>query len=96
MQTFGEVISAAIARLGVTQKHVAEQVGVTPAYMNDIMRGRRLPSGSVIEDLAHVLGVNVDYLFYKAGKFPTNAYQNEFGELDEAAFVRKMQTFYKA
>ena len=93
MQTFGNVISAAIATQNVTQKLAAERIGITPAYMNDLMRDRRLPSDVVIEKLAEVLGVNVDYLYYKAGKFPKSAYS---GELNEAAFVRKMAAFYKA
>lgn len=47
---------------GITQKELAEEVGVTDAYICRIERGTTDPRLSVVEDIARVLGVSVAQL----------------------------------
>ena len=60
----------------MTQKQLAGEVvredgeAISPQYLNDIERDRRVPSGEVIIALAKVLDLDSDYLHYLAKKWP--------------------------
>lgn len=50
------------------------QTSISPQYLNDIERDRRSPSSDLmIRQFAQVLELDVDYLYFLAGKFPANA-----------------------
>ena len=52
MTPFGERLRELRRRKGVTQKQMAEQVGVSPAYLSALEHGRRgLPSWSLIQKI---------------------------------------------
>jgi transcriptional regulator with XRE-family HTH domain len=77
MSTFGQVISQARKKKGISQKQLAAQIKkddgqvVSPQYLNDIERDRRNPpSEYLIEQLADVLEVSKDYLCLLAGTMP--------------------------
>ena len=46
MKTFGRYVKDKIARLGKSQKDLAAELGVSPAYISQIFTGKKKPSGS--------------------------------------------------
>ena len=78
-QTFGRAISQARKALGLSQKQLAQKIfredgeSISPQYLNDIEHGRRSPSSDrMVQQFAEVLGMDVDWLYYLAGKFPAD------------------------
>jgi len=77
MKTFGKVIVEARKAAGLTQKGVAERLRrgdgrkVLPAYLNDLEHDRRyLPEDPVIEQLAKILRLSSDVLYFYAKRVP--------------------------
>ena len=48
--------------LKLTQKQLADALGLTPQHISAIEQDKRLPSISSLEKFAEQLGVNIDYL----------------------------------
>ncbi len=78
-QTFGRAISQARKALGWSQKELAQKIlredgeSISPQYLNDIEHDRRSPSSDrMVQQFAHVLDMDVDWLYYLAGKFPAD------------------------
>ena len=76
--TFGQVISEARKKLGISQRELAlkllkdDGASISPQYLNDIERDRRNPPGDhLLEQLARVLEVDIDYLYFLSGKLPS-------------------------
>jgi len=93
-ETFGEMVSKARKRLGLTQKQLTERIkrkdledtNISPQYLNDIEHDRRVPSTDVILQLASELDLNADYLHFMARKWPedisaSSVKQDQFQQL---------------
>lgn len=48
----------------ITQKELADEVGVTQSMLNQIEKGVKIPSLATALDIAKVLDTTVDYLTY--------------------------------
>ncbi len=77
MKTFGQVIVDARKAASLTQKAVAERLRradgrrVLPPWLNDLEHDRRYPpENPVIEQLAQVLNVSTDFLYFHARRLP--------------------------
>lgn len=77
--TFGSVICARRKDQKLTQKDLASQilredgVPISAQYLNDIEHDRRSPSSDfIVKQLAKLLNIPEEYLYYMAGKFPTD------------------------
>ena len=77
MKTFGQVITEARKKAGLTQKEVAEQLRredgrkVLPPFLNDLEHDRRYPpENAVIEQLANILDISPDVLYFYAKRLP--------------------------
>ncbi len=76
LTSFGREITKAREKRAITQKQLASEVRredgepISPQYLNDIERVRRVPSSEIIRGLASVLGLDSDYLHYLAKKWP--------------------------
>ena len=77
--TFGQTIARARKDLGVSQRELALKVvkedgaPISPQYLNDIERDRRNPPGDhLLGQLANALDLDEDYLYFLAGKFPSD------------------------
>lgn len=77
--TFGQAISRKRREKEMNQKELAAQIKredgepISPQYLNDIEHDRRSPSSDLmVNQFAKVLGLEADYLFYLAGKIPTD------------------------
>ena len=75
--TFGEAITKARKGRQMLQKDVAARIlkqdgeAISAAYLNDIEHSRRHPpNGKVIQQLADMLDLDADYLFFLAGRVP--------------------------
>jgi transcriptional regulator with XRE-family HTH domain len=62
-EVIGERIKAKREQNGVTQKGLAEKVGITPSAINQFEKGEKKPSSPVLARIAEELGVSTDYLF---------------------------------
>ena len=77
MKTFGQVIVEARKAAGLTQKSVAERLrrgdgrNVSPPFLNDLEHDRRYPpENAVIEQLARILNLSADVLYFYAKRVP--------------------------
>jgi len=76
-KTFGGAISDARKAKGWALKDLAARVRreddetISPQYLNDIEHDRRSPSSDrMVQQFADALGINCDWLYYLAGRFP--------------------------
>lgn len=77
--TFGQAISKERKDLGLTQKELASKIvkedgnPISPQYLNDIEHDRRNPPGEhTLKQLARLLEMDLDYLYFLAGEIPTS------------------------
>jgi len=93
MKTFGQVIMEARKKAGLTQKEVAERLRrgdgrkVLPPYLNDLEHDRRYPpENAVIDQLAKILGVSADVLYFHANRLSEDLNRAAEGTDVQAAF----------
>jgi len=99
--TFGSAISDARKAKGWALKDLAARVlredeePISPQYLNDIEHDRRSPSSDhMVQQLADALGIDRNYLYYLAGRWPKelrdkNLSQKQVSEV-MVAFRRKL------
>ena len=58
----GEKIKKHMNLKGLSQKELAEEVGIDPASLCRIISGEKNPKSDILANLATVLGVSSDYL----------------------------------
>lgn len=75
--TFGSAIAQTRKNKGMSQKELASRimregnVAISQQYLNDIEHNRRNPaSDHLVMQFANELGINEDYLYYLADRFP--------------------------
>ena len=59
---FSERMKAAIDALNISQKYLAEQIGVTEVTMSRYINGQRMPKAPILSKIAEALGVTIDWL----------------------------------
>ena len=96
---FGAFLAARRKELGFSQKDLAAKIfkedgeAIAPQYLNDIEHGRRNPSSDhLINEFADKLNLKADYLFYLAGKFPSDVRK----DLSQTAVENAMVAFRKS
>ena len=102
-KTFGGAISDARKAKGWALKDLATKIlredegPISPQYLNDIEHDRRNPSSDrMVQQFADALGIDRDWLYYLAGRFPDdvrdkNLSSKQVTEL-MVAFRRKLDT----
>lgn len=58
----GRIVIKKLYTLGKTQEWLASEVGITKAYMSNILNGYQIPSARIIRKIADVLELNYDVL----------------------------------
>lgn len=53
---FAEMLATVRGSLGKTQAAMANDLGISPQYLNDLERGRRSPSVAVVDRICTYLG----------------------------------------
>jgi transcriptional regulator with XRE-family HTH domain len=93
MKTFGQVITEARKKAGLTQKEVAERLrrtdgrSVLPPYLNDLEHDRRYPpENEMIEQLAKIIGLSSDVLYFYAKRVPADVRRDAGDAEVEAAY----------
>jgi transcriptional regulator with XRE-family HTH domain len=102
MKTFGQVITEARKKAGLTQKEVAEQLlredgrKVLPPFLNDLEHDRRYPpENGVIDELANILEMSADVLYFYAKRLPSDVARDaNDSQVEEAyrAFRKALDT----
>ena len=87
--TLGSKIAERRRAQHLSQKQLAERIlrddgaPISPQYLNDIERDRRVPPDYLLQRIAGQLGIDLDYLVFLAGRIPPSlSYLT-----DEGAFV---------
>ncbi len=77
--TFGQAITQARRDKKLSQKQVAagtrkeDGQAISAQYLNDIEHDRRNPPGEhIVRQLANTLDLELDYLLFLAGRFPSD------------------------
>lgn len=85
--TFGGAISKARKAKEWGLKELASKVqredgvAISPQYLNDIEHDRRSPSSDhMVQQFADVLGIDRDWLYYLAGRFPEDVREKKLSE----------------
>jgi transcriptional regulator with XRE-family HTH domain len=93
MKTFGQVIREARKKAGLTQKEVAGRLkredgrSVDPPYLNSLEHDRRYPpTNEMIEQLAKIIKISADVLYYYANRLPADVKREADHEHVEAAY----------
>ena len=60
--SLGERISELLNQYGLTQRELAEKVGVTEVSMSRYIRGDRMPRGPILANIAAALHTTPEYL----------------------------------
>lgn len=97
--TFGRTISKTRKRKEWSLKELAAQIQredgqtISPQYLNDIEHDRRRPSSDhMVQQFASALGINRDWLYYLAGRFPEDVRRPQ---LSERQVTQRMVAFRK-
>jgi len=93
MKTFGQIITQARKNAGLTQREVAEQLRrgdgrkVLPPFLNDLEHDRRYPpEDAVIDQLADILTISSDVLYFYAKRLPSDVARDANDTLVEEAY----------
>lgn len=100
-KTFGGAISDARKTKGWALKDLAGRVRreddepISPQYLNDIEHDRRSPSSDrMVQQFADALGIERDWLYYLAGRFPDDIRDKKLSQKQVSevmvAFRRKL------
>lgn len=82
-QVFGKFIEERRKALGITLRGLAAELGIAPAYMSDIEKGRRYPPDKKLDDIARILkleGANKEKLLDMAALTRVNTVSPDLPE----------------
>ena len=71
----GDIVNEARVRKRLGLRALARELNIAPSYLSDIENDRRVPSESVLRDMARVLELDFDQLMQEAGRLGKGAEQ---------------------
>jgi transcriptional regulator with XRE-family HTH domain len=95
MKTFGQFIVDRRKELGLSGRELvagvrnADGKPISIPFLVDLEHDRRKPSDEVLEQLAKVLKVDSDMLYFLAGRFPTDLTAQSIDSAEELAAAWK-------
>ena len=99
MRTFGQVLREARKKAGLTQRELAAQLKredgrpVDPPYLNAIEHDHRYPPEDyLIEQMAKIVGISADVLYFHANVHPADVK----ADVDEERVKSAYRAFRKA
>ena len=99
MKTFGQVLREARKKSGITQRELAARLKredgrpVDPPYLNAVEHDHRYPpEDSLIEQIAKIVGISADVLYFHANRQPPDVKT----ATDEARLEAAYRAFRKA
>lgn len=91
-ETLGQRIKQERLRLEMTQRELADAVGITVPYMSKIEADRETPTDEKLVRLAQVLRLNADELILAAGRMPSDVMKRVAADPSKALeFLRRMR-----
>ena len=98
MTSFGEFIAKQRKKLNLTQKQIAAGIKqddskpISAQYLNDIEHGRRgAPPDYVIAQLARLLRLQLDVLYFRSGRLPPDIRKRPVSDQQAAAACRALR-----
>lgn len=89
METVGERLRSLRVKAGLSQRNLAQQVGVTYAHISKIESGRENASTALLERIAEAVRADVDALLLLAERLPEDIRRQVFEKADLASrFLR--------
>lgn len=73
-----------IREMGITQKRLAQQLGVATATMNDYCSGRRAPQATFFVELRKLYGIDINEFLTSTIHFPASARQTSSDSLTDS------------
>jgi transcriptional regulator with XRE-family HTH domain len=73
----GEAIRISRSFIGLSQKQLAEQIGVTNGYLSQIESGDREPSQKILRDIASSIGISTSSLMFFAENLSDGEGEND-------------------
>jgi transcriptional regulator with XRE-family HTH domain len=90
-ESFGQRIQRLRRDLGLTQRHVAAQLGIDFTYLSKLENDRGEPPGEdTIRGLAALLEADEEMLLAMAGKVPTGLRDRARNDVEFARFLRRL------
>jgi transcriptional regulator with XRE-family HTH domain len=93
MKTFGQVLRDARKKAGLTQRELAARLKredgrpVDPPYLNAVEHDhRRPPEDFIVEQMAKIVGISPDVLYFHANRQPPDVKTEADQERVEAAY----------
>lgn len=93
MKTFGQVLREARKKAGITQRELAARLKredgrpVDPPYLNAVEHDHRYPPEDyLIEQMARIVGISADVLYFHANRQPPDVKTEADQERLEAAY----------
>lgn len=93
MKTFGQVLREARRKAGITQRELAAKLkredgrSVDPPYLNAVEHDHRYPpEDHLIEQIAKIVGVSPDVLYFHANRHPPDVKAGADQERLEGAY----------
>ena len=56
----------------IQAKQVADAIGISPQYMNDIVHDRKVPINPILDQLIDYLNLDRDYCYFIVGRLPSD------------------------
>ncbi|WP_339691019.1 helix-turn-helix transcriptional regulator [uncultured Parasphingorhabdus sp.] len=96
-KTLGQMIAEKRKEIGLSQKALAEKIinadtglPISPQYLNDIEHDRRTPSSDhMLTQIAKILKIEEDYVFFLADRIPARLKKLNPGEEAVHEFVNR-------
>jgi transcriptional regulator with XRE-family HTH domain len=90
-ESFGETIKRHRRDLGLTQRQVAEKLGIDVTYLSKLENGRgEAPSEKLARELATELRADPEELLALAGRVPTEIRELAQDDVEFARFLRRL------
>lgn len=68
MNDFGEKVTMLLNKNNMTQRELADRVGITEVSLSRYISGNRIPKGTVVTNIANALHTTTDYLLGSKAK----------------------------
>lgn len=91
--TFGQYIQRRRRELRLSQREVAQRLGLDFTYLSKLENSRGEPPGEdTVRKLAAILGVDEEDLLARAGKVPSDLRARAQRDVEFARFLRRLPT----
>lgn len=91
------VLSDAMAQSDITQKALAEQVGVSQSYISQICAGKKTPTINTLAQISQCLGISVVCFFQEEGADagPQSGSSKRNGRMNLSEDEKQLIRFYR-